>query len=148
MQRSCHPVTSISTGTDTGDSNFDNDNWSVRTIFDQTISGAAGPVVNAIGNINYTLAIVDSSAQYKSVRIDSASTGFGGSVLKTIIAPPISITSTNGATVEVPLSGTFVDVTDSYSVANTAGMNSFNNGFQQQDADPCLLYTSPSPRDS
>ena len=114
---------------------FNDDNWSVRTVFDDTITGD-NILGDATGTLNYTLAIVGSTAQFKSVRVDSASTGNGGSVLKTIIDPPVSITSTDGAIVDVPLSGTFVDVTDSYTVANTAGLNSFNNGFQQTDAVP------------
>lgn len=122
---------------------FNDDNWSVRSVFDSTIAG----IVNnpATGTMNYTLAVVTPTSQFKSVRIDSASTGNGGSVLKTIISPPISITSVDGGIVNSPLSGQFVNVTDSYIVSNTAGMNSFNNGYQQQDFPSTSLVPGPLP---
>jgi len=120
---------------DAGTPSFSNDdNWSVRTVFDSTVTGKPG--TPATGTLNYTLGVVGPTSQFASVRVDSASTGFGSSVLKTIINPPVSITSVNGGIVDVPLSGVFVDVTDSYSVTNTGGMNSFNNGYQQQDIIP------------
>jgi len=120
---------------DAGTPNFFNDdNWSVRTVFDSTVTG--NPGTPATGTLNYTLGVVGPTSQFSSVRVDSASTGFGSSVLKTIINPPVSITSVNGGIVDVPLSGIFVDVTDTYSVTNTGGMNSFNNGYQQQDFIP------------
>jgi len=119
---------------DAGTPSPNDDNWSVRTVFDSTVTGIPG--TPATGTMNYTLDVISITSQYKSVRIDSASTGNGGTVLKTIISPPVSITSVNGGIVDAPLSGSFVNVTDTYAVANTAGMNSFNNGFQQQDADP------------
>jgi hypothetical protein len=113
---------------------FNDDNWSVRTVFDATVTG--NPGTPATGTLNYTLGVVGTTSEFSSVRVDSASTGFGSSVLKTIINPPVSITSVNGGIVDVPLSGIFVDVTDTYSVTNTGGMNSFNNGYQQQDFIP------------
>ncbi len=51
--------------------------------------------------------------------------------MKTIISPPVSITSIDGNLVSALLSGTFVDVTDTYRVTNTGGLNSFSNGFTQ-----------------
>ena len=116
---------------DAGTPTPNDDNWSMRTVFDSTVTGI--PNTPATGSVNYTLAVVGLTSQFKSVRIDSASTGNGGAVLKTIINPPVSITSINGGIVDAPLTGTFVNVTDSYSIQNTAGMNSFNNGYQQQD---------------
>ena len=113
-------------------SDFGDDNWNVRTVFDNALSGllptSAG---DAVGTLNYTLAIIGSTSTFKGVEIDSAHTGFGNTVTKTIISPPVSITSVDGNPVSALLSGTFVDVTDTYRVTNTGGLNSFSNGFTQ-----------------
>ena len=114
---------------------FGDDNWNVRTVFDNTLSGVLPtPAFDAIGMLNYTLSIVGSGSTFKDVEVDSAHTGFGNTVIKTIISPPVSITSIDGNPVSAPLSGTFVDVTDTYRVTNTGGLNSFSNGFTQSDA--------------
>jgi len=110
---------------------FGDDNWNMRTVFDNALSGLLPtPANDAVGSINYTLAIIGSSSTFKSVGVDSAHTGTGNSVTKTI-PPSVSITTTDGSVAISPLSGTFVDVTDTYRVANTGGLNSFSNGFTQ-----------------
>ena len=126
---------------------FNDDNWSVRTVFDATITGTVigSAIAPATGTLNYTLDVIGPTSQFSSVRIDSASTGNGSTVLKTIITPPISITSLNGGIVDAVLTGTSVNVTDAYSVSNAAGMNSFNNGYQQQDFPSNSLVPGPLP---
>jgi len=110
---------------------FGDDNWNVRTVFDTALSGLLpSPANDAVGSLNYTLTIIGSSSTFKSVGVDSAHTGSGNSVKKTI-PPSVSITTTDGSVAISPLSGTFVDVTDAYRVTNTGGLNSFSNGFTQ-----------------
>jgi hypothetical protein len=110
------------------------DTWNVRTVFDNAVTGdaVAGP---ATGFLNYTLQITDPRFHFNTVELDSAHIGSGASVTKTIagLLPAPYQTSIDGSSVTSPLSGTFVNVTDNYSVVAAAGINSFNNGFTQRD---------------
>lgn len=111
---------------------FGDDNWNVRTVFDTALSGLLpSPANDAVGSLNYTLAIIGSSSTFKDVEVDSDHTGSGNSVRKVIVSPAVDITTTDGSIAISPLSGTFVDVTDTYRVTNTGGLNSFSNGFTQ-----------------
>jgi hypothetical protein len=113
---------------------FSDDNWNVRTIFDNALSGLLPtPANDAIGSLNYTLAIVGSSATFKNVQIDGSTTGSGNTVIKSIVSPAVTLTSINGGILNTNIGGTFLDVTDTYRVTNTGGLNSFNNGFTQSD---------------
>jgi hypothetical protein len=79
------------------------------------------------------LAIVGSSATFKNVQIDGSTTGSGNTVIKSIVSPAVTLTSINGGILNTNIGGTFLDVTDTYRVTNTGGLNSFNNGFTQSD---------------
>jgi hypothetical protein len=52
------------------------------------------------------------------------------------LLPSPYLTSMDGSNSTLPLSGTFVDVTDSYIVLAGAGINRFNNGFTQTSGVP------------
>jgi hypothetical protein len=56
-------------------------------------------------------------------------------VTKTILGGPV-LNSSDGSSTTVPLGGTFVDVTDVYTVRPGAGLNSFNNGYTQTTGVP------------
>ena len=113
---------------------FGDDNWNVRTVFDSALSGLTpSPANDAVGTLNYTMAIIGTGSTFKNVQVDSSTTGSGNSVIKTILSPSVLLTSTNGSIANVDISGTLVDVTDAYRVTNTGGLNSFNNGFTQSD---------------
>jgi hypothetical protein len=110
------------------------DTWNVRTVFDAAVTGDNhGTPLDATGFLHYTLQITDPRFHFETVELDSAHIGTGSTVTKTIagFSPTPYQTSIDGSTVTSPLSGTFVDVTDNYSVVAAAGLNSFNNGFTQ-----------------
>ena len=111
------------------------DTWNVRTVFDNPVTGdaIAGP---ATGTLHYTLQITDPGFEFSKVELDSAHIGTGSSVTKTIagLSPTPYLTSVDGSVDSKPLGGTFVDVTDDYSVLAAGGLNGFNNGFTQTPA--------------
>jgi hypothetical protein len=116
---------------------FRDDNWNVRTVFDSALSGLLPtPANDANGSLNYTLAIVGSNYIFKNVQIDSSTTGSGNTVIKSIVSPAVTLTSINGGTSNIDIGGTFLDVTDTYRVTNTGGLNSFNNGYTQDVPGP------------
>lgn len=107
------------------------DTWTLRTVFDNPITGdAVTAPFNATGTLNYTLMVTDPNFYYTSIELDSAHIGTGATVIKSVAGGP-TLTSTDGSSSTVPLGGTFVDVTDTYSVPAAAGINSFSNGFTQ-----------------
>jgi len=113
---------------------FGDDNWNVRTVFDTALTGLLPtPANDAVGTLNYTLEIIGTGSTFKNVQVDSSTTGSGNSVTKAIISPVVNLISTNGSIANAPISGTLVNVTDTYRVANSGGLNSFNNGFTQSD---------------
>jgi len=116
-------------------SDISDDEWSFRTVFDSTISGLD---VNtpATGAVNYTVQIVSASPIspiFRSVAIDSAHSGTGVRVDKAIsgLLPSPYLSSIEGSMDIGPLGGQFVNVTDTYTVASTGGLNSFNNAYTQ-----------------
>jgi hypothetical protein len=116
---------------------FGDDNWNLRTVFDNALSGLLPtPANDAIGSLNYTLAILGSSATFKNVQIDGSTTGSGNTVIKSTISPAVTLTSINGGISNANIDGIFLDVTDTYRVTNTGGLNSFNNGYTQSDIPP------------
>ena len=110
------------------------DTWNLRAVFDNAITGDAIQG-NATGALNYTLTITDPNFKYSSVALDSGHIGIGSMVKKAIGGVPY-LTSMDGSNSTLPLSGTFVDVTDSYTVPASGGINSFNNGFTQTSSVP------------
>ena len=118
------------------------DFWNVRTSFTpNAVSGdQTNPLnpLNALGTLNYTLTITDPGAEFASVELDSGHIGSGSTVTK-IIPGFASMVSFNGASSTQPLSGTSVNVTDTYSVAAGAGLEAFNNGFTQSVPGPLPL---------
>jgi hypothetical protein len=116
---------------------FGDDNWNLRTVFDNALSGLLPtPANDAVGFLNYTLEIVGSSATFKNAQVDGSTTGSGNTVIKSIVSPAVTLTSINGGISNVNIGGTFLNVTDTYRVTNTGGLNSFNNGFTQNDIPP------------
>jgi hypothetical protein len=109
--------------------------WSLRAAFIPAIEGFPGPPLPKIatGTLHYTLAITDPNNQFLSVEIDSAHLGTGSMVTKTILGGPV-LNSVDGSSNTTALGGTFVDVTDVYTVQPGAGLNSFSNGFTQVPA--------------
>jgi hypothetical protein len=116
---------------------FADDNWNVRTVFDNALSGLLPtPASDAVGFLSYTLEIVGSSATFTNAQIDSSTTGSGNTVTKSIASPAVTLTSVDGGISYAAIGGTFLNVTDTYRVTNTGGLNSFNNGFRQTDSVP------------
>jgi hypothetical protein len=118
-----------------GISNYRDDTWNVRTVFDNPVTGdvTLGP---ATGTLNYTLQIQDPGWQFANVELDSGHIGTGVTVTKAIagLTPSPYLTSIDGAPSNAPLSGTLVNVTDTYSVTASGGLGAFNNGFTQTPA--------------
>jgi len=120
------------------------DYWTVNTTFDNPVTGDGANV--ATGTLNYTLSILGGNT-FKDVELDSNHQGAGGVVNKYINDPafpmgnPASpagsplLVSINGAAVgPLPLGGTSVNVTDTYSVSNAGSLDSFDNTFTQTPA--------------
>ena len=124
--------------------NYADDAWNVRTVFDNTVTGDGSNI--ATGTLNYTLQITDPGWTFTNVELDSGHIGSGVSVNKYIndpafpMANPASpagipyLISTDGSTSNKPLGGTFVNVTDTYTVTAGGGLGAFNNGFKQTPA--------------
>ena len=123
---------------------YADDQWSVITTFDTSVTGTPGS--DATGTLNYTLSILGGQV-FRDVELDSEHTGSGGVVRKYIDDPafpmgnpaiPVGsalLVSTNGAAVgPVPLGGTSVNVTDTYSVSAAGSLDSFDNTFTQTPA--------------
>jgi hypothetical protein len=87
-------------------------------------------------SLNYTLQITDPGWQFANVELDSGHIGTGVTVTKAIagLTPSPYLTSTDGSASNKPLGGTFVNVTDAYSVTASGGLGAFNNGFTQTPA--------------
>lgn len=84
------------------------------------------------------MAIVGSSATFDKGRLDTATNSNPVSVTKSILGFGSSTAVNNNGSVptSVPLSGTFIQVTDTYSVGTGGRLNSFNNTFTQTDSVP------------
>jgi len=132
------PVTLTSNGQDSGTQTvFGDDNWNIRTVFDNALSALLPtPANDAIGSLNYTLAIVGSSSTFKNVQIDGSTAGSGNTVIKSIIPPAVALILINGGISNANIDGIFPDVTDTYRVTDTGGLNGFNNGYTQSCIPP------------
>jgi len=115
---------------------FGDDTWTLRTAFD--VPGVGGNNTDALGSLNYTMAIVGSSATFNKGRLDTATNSNPVSVTKSILGFGSATAVNNNGSVptSVPLSGTFIQVTDTYSVGTGGRLNSFNNTFTQTDSVP------------
>jgi hypothetical protein len=115
---------------------FNDDAWTLRTRFN--LPGVGGNNTDALGSLNYTMAIVGSSATFKDARLDTATNSGFVSVTKAIagFGSATAVNNTGSVPPSVPLSGTFVQVTDTYTVGTNGILNSFNNTFTQTDTVP------------
>jgi len=115
---------------------FSDDSWTLRTAFD--LPGVGGNNTDALGSLDYTMAIVGSSATFKDARLDTATNSNPVSVTKAIagFGSATAVNNTGSVPASVPLSGTFIQVTDNYTVGTNGILNSFNNTFTQSDTVP------------
>lgn len=115
---------------------FNDDTWTLRTAFD--LPGVGGNNTDALGSLDYTMAIVGSSATFKDARLDTATNSNPVSVTKAIagFGSATAVNNTGSVPASVPLSGTFIQVTDNYTVGTNGILNSFNNTFTQSDTVP------------
>jgi hypothetical protein len=114
--------------------NYADDVWNVRTVFDNTVTGDGSNI--ATGTLNYTLQVMDPGWTFANVELDSGHIGSGVTVTKSILGlvPSPYLVSIDGSASNKPLSGTFVNVTDTYTVTAGGGLGAFNNGFTQTPA--------------
>ena len=112
---------------------FGDDTWTLRTAFD--FPGVGGNNTPAFGSLDYTMAIVGSSATFKDARLDTATNSNPVSVTKAIagFGSATAVNNFGSVPTSVPLSGTFIQVTDTYTVGTGGLLNSFNNTFTQTD---------------
>jgi hypothetical protein len=112
------------------------DSWTLRTAFD--LPGVGGNNTDALGSLNYTLAIVGTSATFVDGRLDTATNSGFVSVTKAIagFGSATAVNNTGSVPPSVPLSGTSIQVTDTYTVGTNGILNSFNNTFTQTDSVP------------
>ena len=110
---------------------YADDQWSVITTFDTSVTGTPGS--DATGTLNYTLSILGGQV-FRDVELDSDHTGSGGVVTKSIPGLRDLVSTNGGSDGPIPLGGTTVNVTDTYTVSDAGSLDSFNNTFTQTPA--------------
>jgi hypothetical protein len=107
------------------------DMWTVLAEFNPAL-----PPPNT-GSYSYDLAITDPDWKFKDVELDVDHAGSGQEVIKTIVGggnPPPLVSMDGDAVGPVPLSGTSINVTDSWDLdPNTGTIMAISNTFQQQE---------------
>ena len=105
------------------------DNWNVSTTFDTPVTGDGAN--NATGTLNYTLDIIGSGLVFNDVELDSSHTGTGGIVTKDIPGVTQLVSNNGNPDGPVPVGGTSLNVTATYSMASTGALDSFNDTYTQ-----------------